>query len=316
MAKVKCEYCDNFMLDTEETCPHCGAVNANHQRIVSDNPKTIQELKDWYKARNLPPEETTRFFIGKDIREPKAFGIYEKNNGYFVVYKNKGDGTRAIRYEGTDEAYAVNELFLRLKEEILNQKTRNTNNGNRHSNTSSNTNYHNTKSKNIRIPNLMTLYMVFVIVSSLLNSCHIAIHIGDSSNGYYNYNGITYYRLNDTYKKYGYADSSGWYIYDSIADDWSYYCDIDDMNDMNKDFADNYEDYFIGSDENTISDSYYWNGTKFENTTWYDTYEDNQAAYEEYKESRFDNDSYSDSDYDWDSGSSWDSGGSDWDSDW
>ncbi|MBQ7133196.1 MAG: hypothetical protein IJO20_01725 [Ruminococcus sp.] len=124
MAKVKCEYCGNFILDTESTCPNCGAVNENHHRIVDGTPKTIKQLQVWYSTRGLPPEEVTRFFIGKDIKEPKAFGIYEEN-GKFVVYKNKSDGTRAIRYEGADEAYAVNELYLRLKEEILHQKTLN-----------------------------------------------------------------------------------------------------------------------------------------------------------------------------------------------
>ena len=124
MAKVKCEYCGNFILDTESTCPNCGAVNENHQRIVSGTPKTIAQLQTWYKTRGLPPEETTRFFIGKDVKEPKAFGIYEEN-GTFTVYKNKANGSRAIRYQGTDEAYAVNELYLRLKEEILHQKSQN-----------------------------------------------------------------------------------------------------------------------------------------------------------------------------------------------
>ncbi len=124
MAKVKCEFCGSFILDTESTCPNCGAVNDNHQRIVDGTPKTIKQLQVWYKTRGLPPEEVTRFFIGKDIKEPKAFGIYEEN-GTFTVYKNKSDGSRAIRYQGTDEAYAVNELYLRLKEEILHQKSQN-----------------------------------------------------------------------------------------------------------------------------------------------------------------------------------------------
>ena len=124
MGKVKCEYCGNYIMDTDEVCPNCGAANAYHRRTASDTPRTIEELRDWYKARNLPPEEVTRFFVGKNIREPKAFGIYEED-GKFVVYKNKADGSRVIRYEGTDEAYAVNELYLRLKEEILNQKSHN-----------------------------------------------------------------------------------------------------------------------------------------------------------------------------------------------
>ena len=54
------------------------------------------------------------FFIGKDIKEPKAFGIYKNSAGDFVVYKNKSNGERVIRYQGTDEGYAVNELYQRL----------------------------------------------------------------------------------------------------------------------------------------------------------------------------------------------------------
>lgn len=124
MAKIRCEYCDFYMDDFEEKCPNCGSPNANLQRVANKTPKTIDELKSWYIARKLPPEETTRFFIGKNIKEPRAFGIYEEN-GRFIVYKNKNDGSRSIRYEGKDEAYAVNELYLKLKEEILNQKNNN-----------------------------------------------------------------------------------------------------------------------------------------------------------------------------------------------
>lgn len=53
-----------------------------------------------------------------DFRQPKAFGIYKDSDGNFVVYKNKGDGTRAERYRGKDEAYAVNEIYQKLRSEI------------------------------------------------------------------------------------------------------------------------------------------------------------------------------------------------------
>ena len=89
--------------------------------MVHGTPKTIEELQAWYEARNLPPSDVTRFFIGVNYKGPKAFGIYKEGND-FIVYKNKADGQRAVRYKGSDEAYAVNELYLRLKEEILNQK--------------------------------------------------------------------------------------------------------------------------------------------------------------------------------------------------
>ena len=123
MSKLVCEYCGNWMEDTDEKCPTCAAANPNHKRIASTTPTTIEELQDWYRDRNLPSEDVTRFYIGKDDQVPGAYGIY-KNYTEVVLYKNRADGTRAIRYKGSDEEYAVNELYLKLKEEILNQKAK------------------------------------------------------------------------------------------------------------------------------------------------------------------------------------------------
>ncbi|MBP5494330.1 MAG: hypothetical protein J6X97_04475 [Lachnospiraceae bacterium] len=123
---IKCNYCDSMFDETLEKCPSCGAPNSNVKRTTVDQPTTIEELKDWYKSKELPPYETTRFFIGENYKGARAFGIYrDERSGKFVVYKNKDTGQRAVRYEGTDEAYAVNELFMRLKDEILQQKARN-----------------------------------------------------------------------------------------------------------------------------------------------------------------------------------------------
>lgn len=119
--KMKCEYCAAMIDSTMDKCPNCGAVNSNVVRVTKSTPRTIEELKEWYRAHNLPPSNVTRFFIGENYQEPKAFGIYQEGE-QFIVYKNKDTGERAIRYQGTDEAYAVNELYLKLKSEILNQK--------------------------------------------------------------------------------------------------------------------------------------------------------------------------------------------------
>ena len=98
-------------------------VNVGNTESSGDSPKTIDELKLWYFNNNLPPAETTRFFIGVNYLDPKAFGIYkEEETGNFIVYKNKDDGSRTIRYKGPDEAHAVNELYERLKAEVLSQK--------------------------------------------------------------------------------------------------------------------------------------------------------------------------------------------------
>ena len=68
--KIQCDYCGNTYEDTLEKCPNCGAPNPSHQN--AGKPKTIEELKDWYKKRNLPAPEVTRFFIGVDYKQPKA----------------------------------------------------------------------------------------------------------------------------------------------------------------------------------------------------------------------------------------------------
>ena len=78
-------------------------------------PRTIEELK-LYCAEKHMPLERMRFFLDQDYREPRAFGIY-RDGDEFVVYKNKADGSRAVRYRGRDEAYAVRELYEKLLDE-------------------------------------------------------------------------------------------------------------------------------------------------------------------------------------------------------
>lgn len=126
--KIKCSFCGNYFDDSEKVCPDCGSENASYKNAKDSKgkPKTITALKKWYSDRHLPPPNVTRFFIGVNCKSPKAFGIYQdKISGNFIVYKNKASGERAIRYEGTDEAYAVNEIYTKLKEQIIDQKKRN-----------------------------------------------------------------------------------------------------------------------------------------------------------------------------------------------
>ena len=128
--KIKCEYCGNYIDDSQEKCEYCGAANSGIRRTGNQVPRTIDELKQWYIDHNLPDENITRFFIGRDYAGPKAFGIYKQADGDFVVYKNKSDGSRMTRYVGKDETYAVQEIYLKLKEEMQNQKNFNQSNTN------------------------------------------------------------------------------------------------------------------------------------------------------------------------------------------
>ena len=100
--QIKCDYCGSMIDETATSCPHCGAKLSGVNRTSDGQPKTIEELQQWYVGHHLPPEEITRFFIGKNIKEPKAFGIYKTGTGDCVVYKNKSTGERVVRYQGAE----------------------------------------------------------------------------------------------------------------------------------------------------------------------------------------------------------------------
>lgn len=119
--KITCPYCGNLFESSNAQCPHCFAPNDQSPETTDGSPATIDELRRWYANRHLPPYETTRFFIGENISEPRAFGIYREGDRV-IVYKNKNDGSRMIRYDGYDEGYAVSEFLNKLKEEFLHQK--------------------------------------------------------------------------------------------------------------------------------------------------------------------------------------------------
>lgn len=258
--EVKCEYCGSMIPESAEKCPNCGGTNDNFKRSTDGTPRTIEELKKWYVDRKLPPEEVTRFFIGKDIKEPKAFGIYQDGEN-FIVYKNKDTGERAIRYNGKDEAYAVNELYLKLKSEILNQKAHSHSSGPKRSKASAH-------GSTLRA---VLLFVAIIVLGGMVGNC------GHGHDGYYNINNTLFYNYGNS-----------WYYYDSIYDDYYYSSDPGIGNSE----LDSYR----------VDDSYYY-GTEYDfkdSTAWSDIQS-----------------SSSDSDYNWDSSyDSWDSGSSDWGSDW
>lgn len=281
--QIKCDYCGSYINEKDEFCSQCGAVNANFKRSTDGTPKTISELKVWYNEKNLPPEDVTRFFIGKNYQGPKAFGIYEEN-GEFIVYKNKADGTRAVRYKGTDEAYAVNELYLKLKSEILNQKAHNINEIK-----SGNKQVGSNNSLGLKI--IKAFYIVFIcfVVSGFISAAFFFINgLRDIP-----YAGNYYVNGDDVYYCESYIDDD-WYLFDYDSKD---YIPVSIPKEMYDDIQ-NYK--FSDFDE--------WD----ENVEMFEDTETGQYVNSLHSSS---SDS-SDSDYSWDSSDSWDSGSSDWDSDW
>ena len=263
--KLKCNYCHALIDETDQCCPHCGAPLSGANRTAEKQPKTIVELQAWYVAHHLPPEHVTRFFIGKDIKEPKAFGIYKTDTGDCVVYKNKSTGERAIRYQGADEAYAVNELYQRLKAEIVDQKGRQPGQG-----TPTNLSSSSPKKPQRKVGCAVVAIIVFIIAM-------VAIFSKSVPNGYYNYNGTQYYR-----------QGSSWYYYDTDDDDWyrSTYMSDDYINE------DNYQNYSI--DRHT--------GMDFEQSSWYDAGSTNDDYdWDDDNDWDYDDDDWDYGDTDWDS---------------
>ena len=210
----KCEYCKSYVSEYDETCPNCGAVNSNYMREAKEAPKTIEELKQWYIDRNLPPEKVTRFFIGTNYKFSKAFGIYkDEKTGNFVVYKNKSNGERSVRYEGKDEAYAVNELYQKLKYEITNQKYANAERQSRKRNQP-----------------LGSRIIIYITVFILGFGTALGLYYNRFARGYYYYDGTYYYQ-----------QGGDWYVYDHTWRESKYV--PDDLKKNSKDYYESFTYY-------------------------------------------------------------------------
>lgn len=184
-------------------------------------PRTISELLGFCNYHNMPLRKM-RFFIGEDYPEPRAFGIFQAPDGDFVVYKNKDDGTRAIRYKGPDEAFAVNEIYEKLKSEV--ELRRNMRGQTGYNVSRSGGAGAASKRSLLSWRNIILLTVIVIVAVIFIRACRTPDR--------------GYYRSNDTYY---YYDSDDWYYYDNgwiILDD----CDW---------IGDNYSDYYLSNDYNT-----------------------------------------------------------------
>ena len=343
MSKI-CPACGHEVMEYDKFCPTCHA-----ELILTSQPMTIAELQQWYADRNLPPYDVTRFFLGMNVSQARAFGIYEEN-GEFIVYKNKDDGSRAIRYRGTDEAYAVNEIFEKLKSEILKQKdNKNARQGAHPGTRPPQLRAQSRQSSRcggcvvgalvltlfgafgalIARPLMSILVFLPAIVAAVLVHKFVISRFRKDVKTYntlrlvlgivlviYLLGGVTYIIEYDNrmttpvYYNYG-GTTYCWY------DDDYYYWDGYDYipvyyNDLPYDFTYDMDYYLMDS-----SSSYWDYSYDFESSDYYYDYiDDSSSGYSDYDYGS------SDSDYDWDWGSDsswdggWDSGGSDWGSDW
>ena len=299
----KCEYCGATILSSDTHCPNCGAPNPKHvpekleKQMTVVHPRTIEELKLYCSERNMPLLRM-RFFIGEDFKEPRAFGIY-KEGGNSIVYKNKRDGSRSIRYSGPDEEYAVNEIFSKLLDECNKRgiypentlRSCNSTDGFIQVNPIDNEGVSESRMRLPKIPSVgipqfmlgMIPFLVWVLVV-VMSSVSVTDH---SHDGYYRFNTRDFYfRTGDL-----------WYLYldDSTSSNNNRWVETDPP------VSDNTAEYYIGSDYSPN-----WGISNFKTT---------------YTQPKNENTS---TNHDWDAGSdwgtidfdSWDSNETNWDSDW
>lgn len=301
----------------------------NEKKYLPEKVETYEELKSVFEEFRVDPKKT-RFFMGSDYTEPRAFVIYQDDFGDFVVYKMKDDGTRALRYKGSDEKHAVNEYYQKFLSEVRKRPEF----AQKLLRPASSTRPSSTKGSDsdgkwfiyLTIAALVLLILAFlkvfpiwaaVVLFLLVNpgiflwqwlfgrrtgrrfppkiysiiSLVLILLLGSGS--------MIYKRFNHRHDGYYVTPQGAYYTQGHDVyyynNGWYYYGLFDDF----------YDDYY---DDYTYYDSY-------EDNSYYEDFSDSEY-YDDWKDSDWDSD---DDDSGWssdDSWDSWDSGGSDWGSDW
>lgn len=237
----KCQYCGATIKSSDQNCPNCGAPNPN---FIADTkrqiflPRTIEELKEYCAERGMPLLRM-RFFIGEDYRQPKAFGIY-KDGDEFVVYKNKANGQRAVRYRGTNEEYVVNELFQKLLQECHNRGI-----------------YPDEKpvEKPKRSGSINVVKnVVFPIAVTLLGAGFV-------------FGTVAYQHKND-----GYYVVNNQEVYYHLGENW-YHDSGSDWHEVSDFPYEGYEEYYVGPDYNSD-----WGGTDFKDSEIWEEYQESHTS--------------------------------------
>ena len=263
--------------------------------------------------------------MGEDSNAPKVFGVFRDTDGNFVVYKNKADGQRTVRYRGPSETAAVDELYHKMVELLAQQidaqknRTAETRRIKSHWGTASpRKQSHTNRRPNAVAKKIAVCYLFIVLFVVACWQLPRARRANYPQTGYYIYENKYYY----------YRDS--WYQYD---DGWVYV----PRTALDGTFSQEYRDYYYGSAVDSVGNDvpafdggrddtmpdpnrseagedgqdwayvYDWDDdhNREDNNDWYDDRNDDNG--------RDDNDDWGDDD--WDDDWDWDDD-VDWDSDW
>ena len=298
---VTCPYCGSPVPSDQKNCPGCGAPNEQYgtePAAPNQKPKTIEELQAFCRARKMPLRKM-RFFIGEDYRQPKAFGIY-RDGDEVVVYKNKDNGERAIRYRGKFEERGVLEIYNKLLDECHRRGLYPegkpipvSRSAGAVSRPVSSRRHRRGGFLSLLTDHPFRLFLLLVLLTVIASSC--SDRLNHRSDGYYRRpedNGVYYHYGDDWYYSSG-EDSTGfWYLADAFPEE-------------------EYETYGLGDTWDNE-----WGVSDFqESSTWDDLHSSSVGTG---SSTDSDYDSWDSDDSDWDSSDydSWDSGSTDWSSDW
>lgn len=234
-----------------------------------DVPSTIEELRAYCQRHNLPLADM-RVFLGEDYRGAKAFGIYrDQGTGNIIVYKNKADGTRAVRYEGPDEAFGVRELYEKIKERVALQK--------RHLPPQGRESPGRARRGPASVVRVQVLLYGIVLILVLVTALVAWFSPTGPSRGYYAYEDRFYY-----------YDRPCWYEWDMDDEAWSP-AQADDW------LVENADDYYQSRSWRAG-----YEAGDFTDSPWYseETWEDDDGDYD-WDDGDSWNDSYDDWDSDW-----------------
>lgn len=118
MAQIRCKACGEWINDTDKFCSNCAAQNNKQVDVSNDDiPDTIAELRKWYMQQIAINNKIRRYMIGFSSDDPNAVGIC-KSGDSFIVYENDSNGVPTAKYKGTDEAYAVNAMYLLIQSDL------------------------------------------------------------------------------------------------------------------------------------------------------------------------------------------------------
>ena len=214
-----------------------------------DKVSSVQELIE--RTKDMPLEKM-RFFINEDRKEPKCFGIYHDDaEDRWVVYKNKANGSRAVRYSGPDEAHAANELWMKIQSEIgiRREKRRKT-----------------LTKEEKRRERLLDAAIALVMAAVVAVVIYIIVHT--PNRGYYLVDDAVYYYQDSDWYWY---DDGDWVYYDAPDGDWygdGYYGTIaPDYVEDGDDFE--YSEYYVEpSDDDDDDDSSIFDSWDSSDTDW------------------------------------------------